>query len=36
VSAEIRPVEWTAYRVPTDGPEADGTFAWDATTIVVR
>jgi len=23
------------YRVPTDGPEADGTFAWDATTLVV-
>ena len=25
----------TAYRVPTDAPEADGTAAWDATTIVV-
>src|SRR5205085_8117357 len=24
-----------AYRVPTPGPEADGTLAWDATTIVV-
>jgi L-alanine-DL-glutamate epimerase-like enolase superfamily enzyme len=24
-----------AYRIPTDGPEADGTFAWDATTLVV-
>ncbi|GIH67833.1 enolase C-terminal domain-like protein [Sphaerimonospora thailandensis] len=24
-----------AYRVPTDRPEADGTFAWDATTMVV-
>jgi L-alanine-DL-glutamate epimerase-like enolase superfamily enzyme len=35
VSTEIRSVEWAAYRVPTDGPEADGTFAWDATTIVV-
>ncbi|HJQ42362.1 MAG TPA: enolase C-terminal domain-like protein [Jatrophihabitantaceae bacterium] len=23
------------YRIPTDKPEADGTFAWDATTIVV-
>jgi len=23
------------YRVPTDGPEADGTFASDATTLVV-
>jgi L-alanine-DL-glutamate epimerase-like enolase superfamily enzyme len=24
-----------AYTVPTDAPEADGTFAWEATTIVV-
>jgi L-alanine-DL-glutamate epimerase-like enolase superfamily enzyme len=24
-----------AYTVPTDGHEADGTFAWDATTIVI-
>jgi L-alanine-DL-glutamate epimerase-like enolase superfamily enzyme len=32
---QIRSVEWGAYRVPTDGPEADGTFAWTATTIVV-
>ncbi|HVV92304.1 MAG TPA: enolase C-terminal domain-like protein [Hyphomicrobiales bacterium] len=24
-----------AYRIPTDAPEADGTFAWTATTIVV-
>jgi L-alanine-DL-glutamate epimerase-like enolase superfamily enzyme len=24
-----------AFRVPTDAPEADGTFAWQATTIVV-
>ncbi|HEX4820619.1 MAG TPA: enolase C-terminal domain-like protein [Acidimicrobiales bacterium] len=23
------------YRIPTDKPEADGTFAWDATTMVV-
>jgi L-alanine-DL-glutamate epimerase-like enolase superfamily enzyme len=23
------------YTVPTDGPEADGTFAWEATTLVV-
>ena len=31
-------VRWTraaAYRVPTAGPEADGTLAWDSTTIVV-
>jgi L-alanine-DL-glutamate epimerase-like enolase superfamily enzyme len=25
----------TAYRIPTDAPEADGTFAWDCTTMVV-
>ncbi|HEY0536456.1 MAG TPA: enolase C-terminal domain-like protein [Actinoplanes sp.] len=35
LSSEIGSVEWGAYRVPTDGPEADGTFAWDATTVVV-
>ena len=25
----------SAYTVPTDRPEADGTFSWDATTLVV-
>ena len=25
----------SAYRIPTDGPESDGTFNWDATTLVV-
>lgn len=25
----------TAYTIPTDAPEADGTFAWDATTLIV-
>jgi L-alanine-DL-glutamate epimerase-like enolase superfamily enzyme len=35
VSADIRSVDWAAYRIPTDAPEADGTLAWDATTIVV-
>lgn len=24
-----------AYTVPTDAPEADGTFSWDRTTLVV-
>jgi L-alanine-DL-glutamate epimerase-like enolase superfamily enzyme len=24
-----------AYRIPTDSPEADGTFSWEATTLVV-
>jgi L-alanine-DL-glutamate epimerase-like enolase superfamily enzyme len=28
-------LEVGAYTVPTDAPEADGTLAWDATTIVV-
>ena len=25
----------SAYRIPTDQPEADGTFAWDATVVVL-
>ena len=25
----------SAYRIPTDFPEADGTLAWNATTLVV-
>jgi L-alanine-DL-glutamate epimerase-like enolase superfamily enzyme len=33
--APIEGVEARAYEVPTDAPEADGTFAWDSTTIVV-
>ncbi len=24
-----------AYRIPTDSPESDGTYAWDSTTLVV-
>lgn len=28
-------LEVDAYTIPTDAPEADGTLAWDATTIVV-
>ncbi len=32
--APISRLEARAYRIPTDGPEADGTFTWDATTIV--
>jgi L-alanine-DL-glutamate epimerase-like enolase superfamily enzyme len=28
-------LEARAYTIPTDAPESDGTFAWDATTIVV-
>ncbi|HVV83846.1 MAG TPA: enolase C-terminal domain-like protein [Kofleriaceae bacterium] len=34
-TAPIASVEAAAYRIPTDRPEADGTFAWDATTLVV-
>ena len=33
--AAIEHVEVTPYTVPTDAPEADGTLAWDSTTIVV-
>ena len=32
--APITGVRTAAYRVPTDRPEADGTLAWDATTMV--
>ncbi len=35
VDERIRDVQVAAYTVPTDQPEADGTFAWDSTTIVV-
>ena len=31
-------IEWieaSAYRIPTDLPEADGTFSWDSTTLVL-
>lgn len=33
--AAIRALRVAAYHVPTDAPEADGTFAWDATTLVL-
>jgi L-alanine-DL-glutamate epimerase-like enolase superfamily enzyme len=32
---DVAEISWAAYRIPTDAPEADGTFAWDATTMVV-
>lgn len=35
VGAAIDQLEVAAYTVPTDFPEADGTLAWDSTTIVV-
>jgi L-alanine-DL-glutamate epimerase-like enolase superfamily enzyme len=31
----IRSVTAAAYSIPTDAPEADGTFAWNRTTLVV-
>jgi L-alanine-DL-glutamate epimerase-like enolase superfamily enzyme len=31
----ITTLDVAAYRIPTDAPEADGTFQWDATTIVI-
>ena len=32
--APITALRADAYRVPTEGPEADGTLEWDATTMV--
>jgi L-alanine-DL-glutamate epimerase-like enolase superfamily enzyme len=34
-SAPVEELEVAAFTVPTDAPEADGTLAWDSTTIVV-
>jgi L-alanine-DL-glutamate epimerase-like enolase superfamily enzyme len=34
-AATVDRVAASAYRIPTDAPEGDGTFAWDATTLVV-
>jgi len=31
----VEAVHASAYRVPTDSPEGDGTLAWDATTLVL-
>ena len=35
VDARIADVRATAYRVPTEQPESDGTLEWDAVTVVV-
>lgn len=32
---EITVANASAYTIPTDAPEADGTFAWSSTTMVV-
>ena len=34
-SATVKRVDVSAYTIPTDGPEADGTFDWDSTTLVL-
>lgn len=34
-NAHVESVRASAYTIPTDGPEADGTFAWTSTTIVI-
>ena len=33
--APLAALDATAFRVPTDAPEGDGTLTWDATTLVV-
>jgi L-alanine-DL-glutamate epimerase-like enolase superfamily enzyme len=33
--AAIKSVSASAYTIPTDAPEADGTFAWNSTTLVL-
>jgi L-alanine-DL-glutamate epimerase-like enolase superfamily enzyme len=35
MNAPIERVDVAAYRIPTDAPESDGTYAWDSTTLVV-
>ena len=34
-SVPIQDVQVSAFRIPTESPESDGTFEWAATTIVV-
>lgn len=35
VETAIEAVDVSAYTIPTDAPEADGTYAWDSTTLVL-
>jgi len=35
IEAPVERVDVSAYTIPTDEPESDGTFEWDSTTIVV-
>lgn len=34
-AAPIETIEVSAYEIPTDAPESDGTLAWDSTTLVL-
>ena len=31
----VEKIDVAVYKIPTDGPEADGTYAWDSTTMVL-
>lgn len=33
--AKVERIEVSAYTIPTDAPEGDGTFRWDSTTLVL-
>ena len=33
--AAIKSVSASVFTIPTDAPEADGTFAWNSTTLVL-
>jgi len=33
--ASIEKVDVSAYKIPTDAPEGDGTLQWDSTTLIV-
>lgn len=35
MSARVERIEVSAYTVPTDSPESDGTLSWDSTTMVL-
>lgn len=34
-AAPVESVEVSAFRVPSDAPESDGTLAWDSTTLIL-
>ena len=35
IEAAVERIDVSAYKIPTDVPEADGTYAWDSTTLVL-